>query len=361
MERARLAADRRLSLPPADAQDRLLTALQSMGSRIVRASPGTIEALRGGRVRSVFGATDRALYTTTTVVGSGNTSRVLMINEIAHALDLNASPTALSAEIVDMVALQQANDDAIRVYAQRPFEPALLLVTPDSQASYRALLAQPQVALRVRGQIRLLLARPALPGHGVVRLVSSGGSVPLTGHRLRELLATATYVGGHGTALAPQEQAALVELNVACWPLVHGVHAAVRLADALAEVANLVERQARIRSSLTFRRIMRCRDCHFDKIVNPEYGRIAKRNHRLRNAIGIGAAAVMPFATAATVGARVATGFTFEPDYVCPRCQGLAADEAGDHLSALRPTPEGGDPPPVPQRQMQARPCCSDR
>jgi hypothetical protein len=226
-----------------------------------------------------------------------------------------------------MVALLQATDDAVRGHAAAPFGPGLLLITPQSRAGYLAVLAQPHVAPRIRGQVRLLPARPALPVEGTAALVSSGGTVALTGHRLHDLFATATYLAGHRAALPPDGQAALAELAAACWPLLHGVHAGLRLADDLARAANVADRQARIRSSLPARRIMRCRDCHFDKIVNPEYGRIAKRNHRLRNAIGIGAAAIMPFATAATVGARVATGLTFEPDYVCPRCQGLEATE----------------------------------
>ncbi|MBO3740149.1 hypothetical protein [Actinoplanes flavus] len=327
MQRARLAADRRLAIAPAAAQERIRTALRAMGSRIVRAAPGTIEALRGGRIRSVVGATDRALHTTVTVVGTATASRILMITRPAQVVDLNASPAVLAAELTDMVTLQQACDDAVRPGAARPFGPALLLITDDSRAAYLALLAQQQVSSRVRGQLRLMPARPPLTGTETVTLTSSGGPAPLTGHRLGGLIDTAAYIGGHGTALPPADQAALTELTVACWPLLHGVHTGVRLADDLARAANLADRQARIRSALAVRWIMRCQDCRFDKIVNPEYGRIAKRNHRLRNAIGIGAAAIMPFATVATVGARVATGLTFEPDYVCPRCQGLDADE----------------------------------
>lgn len=327
MQRARLAADRCLSLPPAAVHDRLRTALKSMGCRILRATPGTIEALRGGRIRSVFGATDRALHTTATVVGAGDTTRVLMITRTAHAVDLNASPDVLAAEVVDMVTLQQASDDAVREHAQGAVRPALLLVTPDSRAGYLGLLAQPQLAARVRGTLRLLPAQPALPAHGVVMLRASGGSVPLTGHRLHELMSSASYIGAHGSALPAREQAALAELTAMCWPLLHGVHPGVRLSDELSRAANLADHQTRLRSSLAVRRILRCRDCQFDKVVNPEYGRIAKRNYRLRNAIGVGAAAIMPVATVATVGARFASGLSFEPDYVCPRCQGLDADE----------------------------------
>src|SRR5688500_7477829 len=126
MERARLASDRRLTLPPDAAQDRLLHALRGMGSRIVRATPGTVEVLRGGRIRSAFGATDRALHTVTTIVGSGDTCRVLTLTETAHAVDLNASPEALAAEVIDMLVLQQAGDDAVRAQARHPFGPALL-------------------------------------------------------------------------------------------------------------------------------------------------------------------------------------------------------------------------------------------
>lgn len=327
MERARLAAERRLSVSPGRARDELLTALHSMGGRTVRLTPGTVEVMRGGRVRSVLGATDRALRSTATVIGAGDTARVLMVSEPAQAVDLNASPAALAAEIDDMVALQRACDDVLQRFGARSFGPALLLMPPPSRAGYLALLRQPHVASRVRGQVRLLPAGPAPLPHGVVTVGTAAGSVPLSGHRLRDLLGTAAYIAGHGGALPAGEQAALVEAVAGCWPLSIGVHGGVRLTHDQAEAVNLADRQFRIRATLPARRILRCRDCRFDKIVNPDYGQIAKRNHRLRNAIGIGAAAVMPFATVATVGARVATGFTFDLEYVCPRCQGLEADE----------------------------------
>ncbi|HEV3233234.1 MAG TPA: hypothetical protein VG329_01625, partial [Candidatus Dormibacteraeota bacterium] len=51
-------------------------------------------------------------------------------------------------------------------------------------------------------------------------------------------------------------------------------------------VVEFLREQARIRSSLPMRNMMVCQTCRFEKIVNPDYQRLVKRNSRLKTLLG---------------------------------------------------------------------------
>jgi hypothetical protein len=88
-----------------------------------------------------------------------------------------------------------------------------------------------------------------------------------------------------------------------------------------------LRQQAALRESLPVRRLMICRTCKFEKIVNDDYQRLLDRNRRLQAlAGGFGASIrggqVNPF----IVFGQLLRAKKLDPDFVCPRCQGLHAD-----------------------------------
>jgi hypothetical protein len=93
-------------------------------------------------------------------------------------------------------------------------------------------------------------------------------------------------------------------------------------------VLEFMHLQVRIRSSLPVRTLHKCRDCRTEKITNPDFERLVQRNQRIRSvAGGLGASftrgGVAPFVLVGTLFHLK----RLDPDYVCPRCQGLEADE----------------------------------
>jgi hypothetical protein len=107
-----------------------------------------------------------------------------------------------------------------------------------------------------------------------------------------------------------------------------GMVPVVTIAAADKPVISFLNDQARIRDSLPLRTLQHCTTCRHEKVVNPDYQRLVDRNRKIRGLSGflgasISSSGVSPFVL---VG-RILPLVKMDPDYVCPRCQGLDADE----------------------------------
>ena len=107
-----------------------------------------------------------------------------------------------------------------------------------------------------------------------------------------------------------------------------GAAVTITLAPTEEPVFVFLHQQARIRDGLPARTLHVCRTCHFEKITNEDYERIAARNRTLTTIVGgIGATvsggSIQPF----IVLGQLFRLKKLDPDYVCPRCQGMEADE----------------------------------
>ncbi len=102
----------------------------------------------------------------------------------------------------------------------------------------------------------------------------------------------------------------------------------VPVADPEVPVFEFLHQQVRIRDGLPVRTLHTCRTCHFQKVTNEDFARMQARNQRLRSLVG----GVGAFVSPSGIQPFVVLGQLFrlkklDPDYVCPRCQGLDADE----------------------------------
>ena len=94
-------------------------------------------------------------------------------------------------------------------------------------------------------------------------------------------------------------------------------------------VVRFLWEQARIREALPLRTLQRCTTCRHEKVVNPDYKRLAERNRKIRGVGGAVGATFSPSAGASPfflVG-RLLPLAKLDPEYVCPRCQGLESDD----------------------------------
>ncbi len=93
-------------------------------------------------------------------------------------------------------------------------------------------------------------------------------------------------------------------------------------------VVTFLLQQARLRERLPLRLLMVCTTCRLEKVVNPDLARMRERSRRTRlltTSFGavLGTHGVSPY----IMLGRMAQLKKSEPDFVCPRCQGLDADE----------------------------------
>ncbi len=106
------------------------------------------------------------------------------------------------------------------------------------------------------------------------------------------------------------------------------VHVRYDVEPADRPVVEFMEQQARMREELPVRTLHRCCDCGHEKVSNPDYKKLMDRNRKLQaltGAVGLTmrGGSASPFLL---VGALFRMK-KLDPDYVCPRCQGMESDD----------------------------------
>ena len=325
--KARLAVDRTYAAPPEQVRHALAWTLETLGLETTSMRPGGVEARLGSPLTSGVRLTDRGVLVKAMVVGESASTRAMITVEPMTATPLGSPVGQLTDYLSTAVTIQQSLDEdrATRGMEAAGTQP-VLLVPVSARAFHDSALMDPRLHQLVRGQLKVLSV-PDDPEYGAVSIRSSLGDTSLSRYRLTGLLDLASYVAGDHDTLPPDEQRSMVDLAVALWLLEQQAQEGLRLKTGPALAANLIDAQVRLRESLAQRAVMVCRECKFERVVNAEFARLTKRNRRLRNAIGTATAAVSPAATLLTVGGRLLGGVAFEPDFVCPRCQGLRPEE----------------------------------
>ena len=101
----------------------------------------------------------------------------------------------------------------------------------------------------------------------------------------------------------------------------------VEVTNDLCMVVDFLRQQARIRQALPLRTLQRCLTCSLEKVVNPDYKRLMERNRKIKVFSGsfggiITGNGISPYVL---IG-KLLQAKQLDPDYVCPRCQGMHAD-----------------------------------
>ncbi len=102
----------------------------------------------------------------------------------------------------------------------------------------------------------------------------------------------------------------------------------VPVADRQLPVVSFLLQQTKLREQLPVRLLMVCTTCRLEKVVNPDFARMRERSRRIKlltTSVGVvfGSHSISPYIALG----RLVQMKKSEPDYVCPRCQGLDADE----------------------------------
>jgi hypothetical protein len=171
----------------------------------------------------------------------------------------------------------------------------------------------------------------AWKGVDSVTFTSSAGVAVLTLAEAQADLGIAVMVVSHPGAMPAnltrdvEAFAASVEQTLTA---AGGRAAFVDVSDAQRPVLEFVHQQAGIRSELPMRELHICRSCRLEKITNPEYQRIARRNEKIGDIVaGVGATIGKGGISPTFVLGQVFKLKRLDPEYVCSKCQGMEADE----------------------------------
>lgn len=101
----------------------------------------------------------------------------------------------------------------------------------------------------------------------------------------------------------------------------------IHLDSVARRVVSFLDLQAQLRGKLPLRTLHVCTTCRLEKIVNPDFQRLQQKNRKMRILTStIGGAISTHGVSAFLLVGRLAHLKLLDPDFVCPRCQGMTAE-----------------------------------
>jgi hypothetical protein len=102
----------------------------------------------------------------------------------------------------------------------------------------------------------------------------------------------------------------------------------IPVTEAQIPVLTFLRQQSRLREQLPLRTLRICTTCRLEKIINPDYERIMERSRRTKLLTGsIGMVFGTGHLSSYVLVGRLLQMKKTDPDFACPRCQGMDADE----------------------------------
>ena len=176
-------------------------------------------------------------------------------------------------------------------------------------------------------------ARPSAPAawHDVraVRLDLPDGALLLGRDEVEAVLGVAAILAARPGPVPPRLVQHVERLAAAIEPVMSTGRPvpSVALTAADRPAVDFLRQQAALREALPTRRLLVCRDCRFEKIVNDDYQRLEERNRKLGSIVGGLGATIRPGSISPFVMVgQLMRAKKLAPDFVCPRCQGMNAD-----------------------------------
>jgi hypothetical protein len=329
-EAAALDLERTLSAEVDRVRATLLTAFRGLGFEILTSPRSGIEARRGSAVKAVYGS-DTPVRAAVSLVGHARTCRV-HIHLAATGLVLANQSTVRDGYAETFRQIQEVLDAALC-----GLDPLAATTWPEGEFTLGRGAVREQargelsaVAGRVPGALGASL-RSLVPGQDSAVLVVTPGVVArLDPDEVQTHLAVATMIAGTPGALPDNlahdmEEVALTLARAAAAPTPPLTR--VDVPPAHRPVYVFVHQQVLLRAQLPLREMQRCRECRFERVVNPDYQKMVRRNRRWQKITGLAGLTV----TTQGVNMLLVAGRLFnlrqvDPDYVCPRCQGMQAD-----------------------------------
>lgn len=337
-----LEFERALAAPSSEVRATLQNSLHTLGFELTTEQVTVIEGRRG---HAVMGS----------LLGSAS-----MPVQVTATLSPQGEGTSVSIRLADHLAsigrAWGANTTYQRIFTevQQGIDAGLALLDPGSAATFAtprftsrsgtfgALETTSRVTTDLTGaavgRVNQMLSggpRTRVPDSwrqlDTVVLCSDEGAARLEIEELQAHLAVAVLIstqpGSLPPALATQVEALAARIEAALNHAGTSRYIEIPISDDEEPVVEFLHQQARMRQQFAVRTLHRCATCKFEKITNPDFERLQKRNSRLRalgGSVGasFGKSGASPFILVGTL-LRFAK---LDPDYVCPRCQGTDAE-----------------------------------
>ncbi|MGI8848535.1 MAG: hypothetical protein ACR2GX_09810 [Candidatus Dormibacteria bacterium] len=334
--------ERTLSASPSDVRARVQNTLRELAFQTTTAQVTLIEAKRGHPlVGSLLGTSNVPVRATATITPEGDGAHVVIRLADNHASlgrtwGANGAYQKAFAEIQQRIdeGLGQLDPEAAPQFAASQFISKSgtvgVLETGNRVTSDFSGAAVGKVNQMLSGGPRTRVPNGWKQLDTVV-LCADEGAARLQLEELQAHLAVAMFIssqpGSLPLALAGQVEALATRIEAALGQAGASRYIEIPISDAEEPVVEFLHQQARMRQQFAVRTLHRCRTCKFEKITNPDFERLQKRNSRLRalgGSVGatFGKSGISPFILVGTL-------FRFaklDPDYVCPRCQGTDAE-----------------------------------
>lgn len=332
-------AERSLPVAAAVVRREVIGTLRMAGFRIDIEQLGYVAASRGSHLGSASGQPDKLPVEATAHLADGRAGCTVWI-QLA-----NRGPAGLG-RMIGIEAAYRAG--FVLVMAQ--LDNALARVSPDASASFgEPMYSNAEAPVRVSpplargrstliGQVNKMLDAPT-SGHasrawksvGGASVVSPAGVATLDVSALQTMATLGTQLVENPGSV-PQEQLArvaeLVGLLDAHLSASSGsVAVRIDVTQKHVAVVEFLRQQARIRDRVELRMRQRCRTCYTERIINPDYKELVRKNQKAKtfsSSFGaiIGRGGISPIVL---VG-KLMQLKQLDPDYVCPRCQGMHAE-----------------------------------
>ena len=304
------------------------SALQQMAFAVDKSQSGWIEAHRGSALRAGMSPEQRPLHISVSVMGHGDAARVHV--HLADADPLSTNPQALVpnyqplfGEVLgDLDGWLLALDPAMAI----PAPPAVEVRTggPSYARSRAASLARHLPGHYGKSTAQAL--QPEVP----VWVVAPDATAVLNPDQTQMLLTVASMAAS--SDLLPAAHARRVEdLDLALQRPAQSArppYERLDICDVDKQALDFLNKQALIRQGLPVREVRRCRDCGYEKVVNPDYRKQMQHNQTLQQLTGM---------VGVTVGSSGSNLFLLAGRLLnlnqlrakaipCARCEGTDAD-----------------------------------
>jgi hypothetical protein len=344
-ERLTAVAERRVAVPPATVRTHLLRVIRETGFDLKNEQFSLIEAARGSRLGGLTLSRSRvpvALRVEVDPDGEGTRLVVRLEDRWPGPVGRNWGATAAYndafAEALGAVdaALARLDADAAASFPPWRVNTGAGDVAAMRNASSAAARAGTVVS---KGAARILegtqpATRAAATRSGATFAFAAPGRVAeLDAEAVDGMLTAGLLVASRPGDMPPplvgqvQETVVTIEERVAT--VAPGSRrVTIPVAEAQIPVLTFLRQQSRLREQLPLRTLRICTTCRLEKVINPDYERVLERSRRtklLTGSIGMvfGTRQLSPYVL---VGRLLQLKKT-EPDFACPRCQGMDADE----------------------------------
>ena len=140
-------------------------------------------------------------------------------------------------------------------------------------------------------------------------------------------LALGRFVAGHSSVEEVDQQGLVGCIQALWWTIEAESESEISLDDVGAGMTQFLDRQVRIRDQMPVRQVYQCRECRFEKVVDPECVRLLRRNRLIMSTSTPRQSPSTPGGGVFRLGGRLMSIKDLDPDYICSRCQGREADE----------------------------------